>query len=160
MPQYLNEVKFDSERDRRRDRAHRADRDPFLLRRTAGPHEVQYGLGARGGPIGGADLEHPNPAVHLVVGRLVEVDRRPSRGLSSGFLDHLAAELVVPPEQHRYCEPVPKIVGGSRLRALDSEANRFGPRNVHTIANLEPFHEVRVSRFHQTARVGRTRWYL
>ena len=53
-----------------------------LLRITAGPHEVEYGLGARGGPIADADLEHPNPAVHLVVGRLVQVDWRLPR--SSG----------------------------------------------------------------------------
>ena len=125
-----------------------------LLRITAGPHEVEDALGARGGAIADADLEHPHPAVHLVVGRLVQVDRHPPRRPTSRFLDHLAAELVVPPEQDRDREAIPEVVGGGRGR-LHGDRHRLGPGDVHAITHLETFDDLGVGGVQQSARVAR-----
>ena len=145
----LGEV--DSERDLR-GRAHGADLGRFVLRIALGIHEVDDGLGARGGPIPDAHLEDPDSAVHLVVGRLLQVDGRSPRRLTGGFLDHLAAELVVQPDQDRDGEAVPQGLGG---RGLYGERHRFGPGDVHAIARLETRDDLGVGGVEQSARVGR-----
>ena len=150
-PQYLVLGEVDGERDLR-GRAHGADLGRFVLRITLGIHEVDDGLGARGGPIPDAHLEDPDPAVHLVVGRLLQIDGRSPRRLTGGFLDHLAAELVVQPDQDRDREAVPQGLGGCRLYG---ERHRFGPGDVHAIARLETRDDFGVGGVEQSARVGR-----
>ena len=150
-PQYLVLGEVDSERDLR-GRAHGADLGRFLLRIALGIHEVDDGLGARGGPIADAHLEDPDSAVHLVVGRLLQVDGRSPRRPTGRFLDHLAAELVVQPDQDRDREAVPQGLGG---RGLYGERHRFSPGDVHAIARLETRDDLGVGGVQQSARVGR-----
>ena len=154
MPQYLILGEVDRQRDRHR--AHRADRSRFLVRFAAGPDEVQHGLGARRRPIADAKLEHPDPAVHLVEGGLVQIDWRAPGRATSRFLDHLAAELVVPPEQDRDREPVPQIVVGCcGRRRLHGDRHGFGPGHVDAITHFETFGDLGVGGVEQPARVGR-----
>ena len=150
-PQDLVLGEVDGERDLR-GRADGADLGRFLLRIALGIHEIDDGLGARGSPIADAHLEDPNPAVHLVVGRLVQVDGRSPRRPTGGFLDHLAAELVVQPDQDRDREAVSQGFGG---RGLYGERHRFGPGDVHAIARLETLDDLGVGGVQQSARVGR-----
>ena len=113
---------------------------------------------ARRGPIAGANPEHANLAVDLVEGRLGQVDRHASSRRTSGFLDHRAAELVVPPEQGRDREPIPGGRRGGRLRrALDGEANRFGPNHVDGSPTLSPVIRLASVVVNQVPRVGGAR---
>src|SRR4030095_4296784 len=60
----------DCERDRRCARAHGADLDPSLLRITAGPHEVEYGLGARGAVTEHTALYQTQPPLETLARRV------------------------------------------------------------------------------------------
>ena len=120
-------------------RAHRADRGRRLLRRiTAGPHEVEDGLGARGGPVADADLEHPNPAVHLVVGGLVQVDGRPPvvRPVASWII--LPLNWLSHPNRTETVRRFRIVIVAAKAAVLHGDRHRLGPGDVYAITTLRP----------------------